>query len=92
MIDLYNGVFSVCINSIMSLKTPTCACSNCRNRGVVVVGDCMYCKMRFCTKHRLPESHSCGGISLCKQVALDRNTASLVACKCVASKLPWETN
>jgi hypothetical protein len=71
----------------MASKQNKCVYDNCRNRVTIGIGDCTYCQKRFCIAHHLPEIHACTGICLCKQVATERNTANLLACKCVGSKI-----
>jgi len=85
---IYIIVF-ICLNSVcvMPLKRNRCGQVGCTNRVVVLVGDCTYCKGKFCSTHRLPEAHNCIEIGLCKSIALDRNTELLFACKCVGSKI-----
>ncbi|KAJ1494972.1 ubiquitin-related domain-containing protein [Baffinella frigidus] len=64
-----------------------CDCEGCSDRVAMIIGDCKYCKHRFCTAHRLPETHSCAAMGACKQVAFDRNGAKLLGEKCVAAKV-----
>ena len=65
----------------------TCSCSGCSARAVVIVGDCSYCKGKFCGAHRLPETHSCAAISACRSQAFERNAARLESERCVAPKV-----
>jgi hypothetical protein len=36
-----------------------CAAADCRRKLTLTDFDCGKCKSRFCTTHRLPESHAC---------------------------------
>ena len=77
--------FSDC--DIMIQKKNTCKYGDCKKRAAVIIGNCRYCQLKFCSSHRLPEVHSGIGIDECKKLALDRNSKILIAGKCVASKI-----
>ena len=64
-----------------------CACEGCTARAVVIVGDCAYCKGRFCGAHRLPESHACASMAACRAQAFERNATRLETERCVAPKV-----
>jgi len=68
-------------------KKTVCDCEGCTDRVAMIIGDCKYCNQRFCTAHRLPETHACAAMGACKQVAFDRNASKLAAEKCVAAKV-----
>ena len=64
-----------------------CSYGDCKKQVAPVIGACVYCVKNFCIKHRLPESHQCTNIELCKRIANDRNSAELIKCKCVGKKI-----
>ena len=68
-------------------KKNRCAIQNCNQRVVELIGDCKWCKNKFCQTHRLPETHACSGLRECKQQAFDTNANSLNKMKCVGSKI-----
>lgn len=70
-----------------SSKTIKCSMDQCTDRIAKIIGDCRYCKLRFCAKHRLPESHQCSDISTCRQESFERNSSKLLDEKCVADKI-----
>ena len=61
-------------------------CHLCKHKAAVIIGHCKYCDLDFCVAHRIPETHNCSGIELCQKECKARNTAQLLASKCVASK------
>ena len=65
----------------------TCACEGCTARVAMIIGDCNYCKGRFCSSHRLPETHACEQYASCKAQAFKRNAEKLEAEKCVPKKV-----
>jgi predicted nucleic acid binding AN1-type Zn finger protein len=60
----------------------------CTNRVAMVVGDCRFCGLHFCNKHRLPETHCCTSLAACQRAAVDLNTTRLLAGRCVGVKIP----
>jgi hypothetical protein len=64
-----------------------CAVDECYERIVKIIGDCMFCGARFCSRHRLPESHLCSNLNSCKQQSFEDNHSKLMKGKCVAGKL-----
>jgi len=64
-----------------------CAFSDCSQRPILLVGDCIYCNGKFCGSHRLPETHSCPNLQACRMEAFNKNKAKLEKEKCVASKV-----
>jgi predicted nucleic acid binding AN1-type Zn finger protein len=71
----------------MPPKKRMCDYDTCKERVVTIIGHCSYCRKEFCTAHRLPETHACTAIELCKQIAFARNTSNLINGKCIASKV-----
>lgn len=65
-----------------------CAFESCHLQVAVIIGDCKYCKKRWCGKHRLPEAHDCEGMSTCRQVHFDKNKDKLLKEKCTGTTLP----
>jgi hypothetical protein len=64
-----------------------CIQDGCLLRAARIIGDCRYCEGVFCARHRLPESHSCGNISRCRQQSFEKNSEKLLSEKCVADKV-----
>lgn len=51
--------------------------SKCTAKIQPIVGECGFCSKRFCSKHRLLESHSCEGLEDCKKESHERNAEKL---------------
>ena len=68
-------------------KITRCAFGSCGDRVVKIVGDCRYCNLKFCSKHRLPEVHVCANMKGCRDIALEKIKNKLEREKCVASKV-----
>ncbi|KAI9224957.1 hypothetical protein BC828DRAFT_343306, partial [Blastocladiella britannica] len=64
-----------------------CNHQGCSDKVAKIIGDCRFCQSKFCSRHRLPEAHSCEGIDSCRQASHDRNASRLLADKCVAAKV-----
>lgn len=75
MVYNYNGM----------VKRVVCNHLLCNNTVTAVIGDCTYCKQRFCMWHRLPEAHECTAIDMCKTIAFERNASKLISGKCVGT-------
>ncbi|ORX97776.1 ubiquitin-domain-containing protein [Basidiobolus meristosporus CBS 931.73] len=70
-----------------SKKIQKCEIVGCYDRAVRIIGQCRYCEQRFCGLHRLPESHACPNLTICKQYSFARYADRLMSEKCVASKV-----
>ena len=76
-------------HSIKSLiKKPRCTFSECKRKCALFIGNCSYCKSKYCDIHRLPEIHLCSNMQDCKDIHFQRNQDKLLAEKCVAPKVP----
>eukprot|EP00301_Raphidiophrys_heterophryoidea_P005659 c12353_g1_i1.p1 GENE.c12353_g1_i1~~c12353_g1_i1.p1 ORF type:complete len:158 (-),score=42.69 c12353_g1_i1:196-633(-) len=64
-----------------------CEHPGCSDRALNIVGDCRFCTMSFCGKHRIPETHSCINIASCRQQSHDKLASKLNAEKCAGQKL-----
>lgn len=64
-----------------------CAAGECTDRVAKIIGDCKYCGMGYCSRHRLPESHQCDNIQGCKQQSFEKNSSKLMGEKCVADRV-----
>ena len=64
-----------------------CAVGECTDRVAKIIGDCKYCGMGYCSRHRLPESHQCDNIQGCKQQSFEKNSSKLMGEKCVADRV-----
>jgi len=52
-----------------------------------IVGDCKYCQKKYCSLHRLAESHVCPNLEWCRTESFEKNTSKLMKEKCVADKI-----
>jgi ubiquitin C len=75
------------IKTVASTIPNKCAFEGCVKKIAVIVGDCKFCQKKFCTQHRLPESHSCPNIQACRQQSFDKNKEKLLREKCVGVKV-----
>ena len=48
-----------------------CVIQDCNQQAAMIIGDCKYCKLKYCGKHRLPEAHSCSGMQVCTALPSD---------------------
>ncbi|KAI8835554.1 hypothetical protein BC829DRAFT_406310, partial [Chytridium lagenaria] len=69
-------------------KVTRCA-FGCGAPAVKSVGTCRYCfcSGMFCSKHRLPEAHSCSNLQSCNAQAKDNLAKRLISEKTVAQKV-----
>jgi hypothetical protein len=68
-------------------KSKKCSFLNCTSAPLRMVGDCQFCQGKFCSKHRLLESHNCSGLKTCKDKSYERNALKLQSEQTVASKV-----
>ncbi len=59
----------------------------CTLQCAMIIGDCKYCRKKFCGKHRLPESHRCTNMTKCQSEQFERNKKTLLSQSCVGKKL-----
>jgi hypothetical protein len=71
----------------ISIPKGRCAVENCPDRIAKIVGECRYCGQGYCSRHRLPESHSCDNLQCCRQESYEKNSSKLLNEKCVADKV-----
>ena len=45
----------------------------CTQQYAMIIGDCKFCKLKYCGKHRLPEAHLCPNMSSCREAHFERN-------------------
>jgi len=64
-----------------------CAHGDCSAKPVLIIGDCKFCIKKYCSQHRLPESHFCTNMQSCREQHFNKNKAKLESEKCVASKV-----
>jgi len=64
-----------------------CACDGCAQKPVLIIGDCKFCKLKFCGTHRLPETHACSNMQSCRDQHFMKNKLKLEGEKCVSSKV-----
>lgn len=71
-----------------------CSHEGCQNKVVKIIGDwysrtnlSRYCLSKFCSPHRLPESHQCPNLEHCRQDSFNKNAGKLRNEKCVATKV-----
>jgi hypothetical protein len=75
------------INNKLYFTNSKSKCATCGNKCSVIIGDCKFCKCNFCLNHRLPETHNCININICKSKAFILNSNKVISEKCVASKI-----
>jgi len=68
-------------------KRSKCGTDGCTDKVALIVGDCSYCQGHFCSRHRLPETHTCAALDNCRQAAFEKNQAKVMAGRCVAQKV-----
>lgn len=68
-------------------KSKKCSFLNCTSTPLRMVGDCQHCQGKFCSKHRLLESHNCKGLKIYKDKCYERNALKLQSEQTVASKV-----
>ena len=64
-----------------------CDLDGCNDRSVMLVGDCKWCKHHFCSRHRIPENHSCSGMQSCRQEAVNRVAERVLSERCAPTKI-----
>ncbi|ORY38410.1 hypothetical protein BCR33DRAFT_720777 [Rhizoclosmatium globosum] len=62
-------------------------CYICTDRAIRSIGDCKLCQKSFCSKHRLPESHSCEHVELLRSNSKSKNEKLLMDGKTVDRKV-----
>ncbi|KAI8891939.1 polyubiquitin [Globomyces pollinis-pini] len=70
-----------------TVRKTRCNHAGCNDKIVKIVGQCRYCNMGYCGKHRLPESHSCENMVEVREGAHQKLAGKLLNEKCVASKV-----
>ena len=60
---------------------------DCHLQYAMIIGDCKFCKAKFCSKHRLPEAHDCPHLQTCRQAQFDKNKEKVMGEQCVAAKV-----
>ncbi len=80
------------VEAVLSAHRPAprggrCALGDCIDRVAKIIGECRYCSLSYCAKHRLPESHACDNIKGCRQQSYEKNSTKLMGEKCVADKV-----
>lgn len=66
-------------------KAVKCLC--CSSPVSLVVGECSWCNKKFCSHHRLPESHFCTELQRCKDSAFNINKTLVETTKTASSKV-----
>jgi predicted nucleic acid binding AN1-type Zn finger protein len=76
-------------SSKQSIRKDECAYpgETCKERVVKIIGDCKYCKKKFCSKHRMVESHNCENLESCRQQHFQKNSQKLSSEKTTARKM-----
>ncbi|GMM32434.1 Tmc1 protein [Martiniozyma asiatica (nom. inval.)] len=68
-------------------KSKRCSFNDCSSTPLRLVGDCQLCQGKFCSVHRLLESHYCKGLKGWKDTCFERNASKLQQEQTVASKV-----
>ncbi|KIW02882.1 uncharacterized protein PV09_05932 [Verruconis gallopava] len=58
----------------------------CKEKIQPIIGECGFCSGKFCSKHRLLESHNCTGLEDCKKESHERNANKLNSERTMAIK------
>jgi len=64
-----------------------CAVEGCTDKVAKIIGDCRYCSSSYCSRHRLPEAHTCKNLQTCREESFSKNSNKLLGEKCVADKV-----
>ncbi|KAI9224959.1 hypothetical protein BC828DRAFT_216144 [Blastocladiella britannica] len=59
--------------TVRKISNTRCNHQGCTDKVAKIIGDCRFCASKFCSRHRLPESHACEGIDSCRQASFDKN-------------------
>jgi hypothetical protein len=65
-------------------KDAAAAEDRCKAQAQRIVGDCAFCGGRFCSRHRLLESHACPNLEDCKKESHEQNASKLISERTVA--------
>merc|ERR1712144_4079 len=68
-------------------KKNGCGVDGCKDRVVLLAGDCKWCQKSYCQAHRIPECHHCPSIKDCKAEAQRILAEKAGGMKCVAQKM-----
>ena len=63
------------------------SCNVCGAKSTMIIGDCNFCKCKYCNLHRLPESHRCACIHTVKKDSYTENFNRVMNGKCVAAQI-----
>lgn len=88
----YNSSNDVCESVVKKKKkkkskVPKCNFEDCNNPLSIIIGQCKWCNICYCSQHRLPESHLCKNLRDCKDAAYDLNENKLFNQKTVCRKV-----
>ena len=64
-----------------------CDFENCCARYVNIIGDCKYCKKKFCGSQRLPETHNCINLDNCKKNHFELNKQKVLGGECISKQI-----
>jgi ubiquitin C len=64
-----------------------CVVDGCNLQYAMIIGDCKFCKLKYCGKHRLPEAHECSHMQTCREAHFERNKEKVMKEQCVAAKV-----
>ena len=74
-------------NTTKPIIKKRCAFEGCKLKTAPIIGLCNYCESKYCLAHRLPETHVCPKMNVCKDIQFNRNKDKLLSEKCVAAKI-----
>ena len=72
---------------VLTIRQVKNRCPACFQKAAAIVGNCRYCQLNYCSAHRLPESHLCPHLDICKRQSFDKNSHTVLSGKCVALKI-----
>lgn len=68
-------------------KKDRCHFQKCSNTILKLIGDCQFCNGNFCSRHRIMENHSCGGLTSCKEQSHQKNADKLASEQIIVPKI-----
>lgn len=80
IIDIFDGME-------IQFKQLKNRCPVCLKKTAPIIGDCKFCKLKFCGAHRLPEAHCCYSMQKCRDQSFQQNEKKVLSEKCVATKV-----
>ena len=84
---LKNEIECESISGDIFIKCIKNRCAHCQAKSAPIIGDCKYCKMKYCGSHRLPEAHKCPNLDTCRIQSFKRNSDLVMSQRCGPVKI-----